>query len=312
VDEIEKLTHIRARYLIDMEDGNFNDIPSLVQARGLLTGYASFLNLDVDGLLGTFAEALQTRRLELLPPEPVENQKKKKKMAAVAAPERTGIKRFFTVDLIIGIVTIFGLLIFGIWSASRIMSSRKEASAAPPPISDVLMQNPTSESGARVTVTAQATDLVRNPESIGQLPTTSSALNNAVEGGSPTPPVPSLGTASMQVYIVPNQRVFLQVTAGKKVVFLGRTIPGNAYPFTSDDRIEVISGDAAALKIYYNQRDLGTLGLPGQTLRLIFSKDGISTPTAMVTTAPSATPMPTLTLRPTATIVPPTVTPLIP
>jgi hypothetical protein len=116
----------------------------------------------------------------------------------------------------------------------------------------------------------------------------------------------------MQVYIVPNQRVFLQVTTGKKVVFIGRTIPGNAYPFTSDERIEVVSGNAAALQIYYNQRDLGTLGLPGQPLRLVFSKDGITTPTLAITTLPTSTAMATLTLRPTSTPVPPTVTPLIP
>ncbi len=309
VDEIEKLTHIRARYLVDMEAGNFKDIPSLVQARGLLTGYASFLNLDVDGLLGLFAEALQKRRIELLPPVSAASKKKK---TVVSAPERTGLKRFLTMDFIIGSVTIVGLVLFGIWSASRIISSGKEENAAPPPISDVLMQNPTSETGNLATPSPESTEVMRNPESIGQVPTTDLNAAAVVEGGSPTPPVPDLGTASMQVYIVPNQRVFLQVTTGKKVAFLGRTVPGNAYPFTSDERIEVISGNAAALQIYYNQRDLGTLGLPGQTLRLIFSKDGISTPTVMATSVATSTRMPTLTLRPTATPVPPTVTPLIP
>jgi hypothetical protein len=116
----------------------------------------------------------------------------------------------------------------------------------------------------------------------------------------------------MQVYIVPNQRVFLQVITGKKTAFLGRTVPGNAYPFTSNERIEVICGNAAGVQVYYNQRDLGTLGLPGQPLRLIFNKDGVVTPTSAVTTAPTSTPLATLTLRPTATKAPPTVTPLIP
>jgi hypothetical protein len=116
----------------------------------------------------------------------------------------------------------------------------------------------------------------------------------------------------MQVYIVPNQRVFLQVITGKKTAFLGRTVPGNAYPFTSNERIEVICGNAAGVQIYYNQRDLGTLGLPGQPLRMIFSKDGIATPTSAVTAAPTNKPLATLTLQPTATRVPPTVTPLIP
>ncbi len=312
VEDIEKLTHIRSRYLIDMEAGNFNDIPSLVQARGLLNGYASFLNLDTDMLLGVFAEALQKRRIELLPPTPEPSTQKKTVKTKQPVKERTGIKRFLTVDFIIGSVTIIGLVVFGIWSASQVLSSRRDTSAKPPAIAEVLAQNPTTELRNQSTGTVEPTDVARNPEAIGQIPTSRLQEEGAAAGGSPTPPVPSLGKASMQVYIVPNQRVFLQVTSGKKVVFVGRTIPGNAYPFTSDERIEVVSGNAAALQIYYNQRDLGTLGLSGQPLRLVFSKDGITTPTLSITTLPTSTPMATLTLRPTSTPVPPTVTPLIP
>lgn len=313
VEDIEKLTHIRARYLVDMEAGNFNDIPSLVQARGLLNGYASFLNLDVDLLLGTFAEALQKRRVELIqssPEQPI--GKKPAPKIRETQKERTGLKRFLTVDFMIGSITIIGLLVFGIWSASRVMSSRRNTSARPPAIAEVLAQNPTTELKNQSTGTSEPTDVVRNPDTIGQLPTTRPGQEDVAFGGSPTPPVPSLGKASMQVYIVPNQRVFLQVTSGKKVVFIGRTVPGNAYPFTSDDRIEVVSGNAAALQIYYNQRDLGTLGLSGQPLRLVFSKDGITTPTPAITSLPTNTPMATLTLKPTSTPNPPTVTPLIP
>ncbi len=312
VNEIEKLTHIRSRYLIDMESGNFNDIPSLVQARGLLAGYTSFLNLDNDEMLGLFADALQKRRVELLPVEPEKVQKDKKKKRNTGGYERKGIFRFITVDFLIGSVTIIGLVGFGIIAANTVISSNKEIKEAPPPIAEVLLQVPTSDSFSPVTPEADLTQVVRNPESIGLYPTEGPVTDFILSDGSPTPPVPDLGDASMQVYIVPNQRVFLQVTIGKKVAFLGRTVPGNAYPFTSDERIEVVCGNAAALQIYYNQRDLGTLGLSGQALRLIFSKDGISTPTPLQPSLPSSTPLPTLTLRPSATTIPPTVTPLIP
>jgi hypothetical protein len=247
----------------------------------------------------------------MLPPDTGKKTSSKKTVSP--ASERSGIQRFFTVDLIIGGVVIVGLVGFGIWAAGKVMSSGKiNPNPTAPPISAVLLNNPIVAPAVELTTIVKSTELVRNPDLIGQVPT----ANNSVEGSSPvessTPPVPSLGNSAMQVYIVPNLRVFLQVTVGKKVVFSGRTIPGNAYPFTGDDRIEVVSGNAAALQIYYNQKDLGTLGLPGETLRLIFSKEGITTPTPAKTAAPSTTPLPTLTLMPTATQVPPTVTPLIP
>ena len=311
VEDIEKLTHIRSRYLTAMESGQFNDIPSLVQARGLLSGYSTYLNLDTDNLLSIFADALQKRRIEMLPPE--QEKTRIKKIAAVPASERTGFRRFFTVDLIIGSVVIVGLVGFGIWAAAQVMSSGELIPGSKaPPISSVLLNNPTIAPDTGVTTTLEPTGLVRNPDLIGQMPTSATSGEGASPNGSPTSPIPSLGDAVMQIYIVPNQRVFLQVTVGKKVVFSGRTIPGNAYPFTGDERIEVVSGNAAALQIYYNQRDLGTLGLPGETLRLIFSKEGITTPTPIKTAAPSATALPTLTLLPPPTLVPPTLTPLIP
>jgi cytoskeleton protein RodZ len=314
VDEIEKLTHIRARYLVDMESGNFNDIPSMVQARGLLNGYSSFLNLDTDSLLYMFADALQKRRVELLPslnpPEIKKAQKKKK--AAAQKPERTGIKRFLSLDFIFGSITIFTVVAVAIFAALQVTSNPTASVSKPPPISDVLRENPAANSALSPTPLQKSTEIAVNPDSIGLIPTARPNEDAAPADSTGTPPVPSLGNESMQVYIVPNQRVFLQVITGKKTVFLGRTVPGNAYPFTSNERIEVICGNAAGVQIYYNQRDLGTLGLPGQPLRLIFSKDGVLTPTAALTAAPSATPLPTLTLRPTATLAPPTVTPLIP
>jgi cytoskeletal protein RodZ len=314
VEEIEKLTHIRSRYLADMESGNFNNIPSMVQARGLLNGYSSFLNLDTDALLSLFADALQMRRLELIPSKSDVDTKKapKKKKAAAPKTERTGIRRFLTLDFIFGSLTIFGVVAIAIFAAIQVTSNPSSSESKPPPISDVLRDNPAANTTQIATPTIVTAVEARNPDSIGLMPTNKPNEDAAPADGTLTPAVPSLGNESMQVYIVPNQRVFLQVITGKKTVFLGRTVPGNAYPFTSNERIEVICGNAAGVQVYYNQRDLGTLGLPGQPLHLIFNKNGVVTPTSAVTAAPTSTPLATLTLRPTATKAPPTVTPLIP
>jgi cytoskeleton protein RodZ len=314
VDEIEKLTHIRARHLVDMESGNFNNIPSMVQARGLLSSYSSFLNLDTDSLLYIFADALQKRRMELMPSESDRDSKKsqKKKKPASQKPEHAGIRRFLTLDFIFGSLTITSVIIVAIFAVIQVTSNPASSASKPPPISDVLRDNPANNAAMTPTPIQKSTDIPVNPDSIGIMPTNRPNENAAPSDGTATPAVPSLGNESMQVYIVPNQRVFLQVITGNKTVFLGRTVPGNAYPFTSNERIEVICGNAAGVQIYYNQRDLGTLGLPGQSLRLIFSKDGIATPTSAITAAPTTTPLATLTLRPTATKAPPTVTPLIP
>ena len=59
LEDCESQTLIRSIYLSSMESGNFEQLPSLIQARGMLNNYASFLDLDVDTIMLKFATALQ-------------------------------------------------------------------------------------------------------------------------------------------------------------------------------------------------------------------------------------------------------------
>lgn len=67
LEEVERNTHVKAHYLIALENGAMDDLPSTVQTRGMLSNYATFLDLDVDTLLLRFADALQTRHRERNP-----------------------------------------------------------------------------------------------------------------------------------------------------------------------------------------------------------------------------------------------------
>jgi hypothetical protein len=96
-------------------------------------------------------------------------------------------------------------------------------------------------------------------------------------------------------------------------------IPGNAYEFSGSDAIELLTGNASALDIYFNQQKIGSIGGTGEVKSLIFTANqGYATPTAEFTSTPTITTNPTSTPRPTITstqlpVTPsPTVTPYIP
>ena len=74
------------------------------------------------------------------------------------------------------------------------------------------------------------------------------------------------------------------MTVDGKVSFNGLVTPGTAYPFSATKKIELLTGNAAAIEAYYNQNNLGTLGLQGQVVGLIFDQAGIQTPTPAFTT----------------------------
>ncbi len=123
----------------------------------------------------------------------------------------------------------------------------------------------------------------------------------------------------VQVYIIARQRAYLKVDVDGKTVFVGRTIPGNAYDFSGSSTVEILTGNAAALEIYYNLVPVGVIGDLGEVKSLVFSTSmGLITPTPgpTQTALPTQQPSPTSTPSVTPTLIPPTptpsVTPLIP
>ncbi|MCH8327996.1 MAG: DUF4115 domain-containing protein, partial [Candidatus Marinimicrobia bacterium] len=113
---------------------------------------------------------------------------------------------------------------------------------------------------------------------------------------------------NVQVNIVAVERTFLRVIVDGQVAFDGRTIPGNAYLYEAEESVEILAGNGAALRVIYNQRDLGLLGGFGQIASFVYTIDDIVVPTAIIPATPTNTafvsPTPSLTATPTATGLP--------
>ncbi len=275
LEDVAQQIHLRPRALQALERGEFHALPSPVQTRGMLSSYAQFLGLDTEALLLRFAEGLQRQHQE--------------RLAAAKAGQRDRTRppvrrwpAFLTLDLIGGAVLIFALIAAVIWGAGRVSRWNQTAArtATLPSVSEILLHTPPVSAG-------QAT---APPE--GQIAATESMA---------TPPVIAPVEGKIQVVIVALQRAWVRVSVDGRVVLEGRVSPGQAYPFGGEERIEVLTGNGAALQIFYNQRDLGTAGSLGEVVNWIFTAEGRITPTPTVTPTPTASPSPTITPRPSPT-----------
>lgn len=335
--EVEQYTRLRQHYVQAMEDGRIDRLPSPVQGRGMLSNYASFLNLDEDKLMLRFAEGLMARRLEKIPaPEPQSLFNSKKRPARQAPFWR----RFLTPDLLFGVIVAGIILFFSLWTAAQINNLRTtEKQPTPPDVAAVLLTPlaGTSVTGTPGTTTPKAPTVVSGETTIGTesqtavppgqaligetvtaLPRTMEAGASQSNNGTPLPPgvtatIPPINKDPLQVYIIARQRAWLRIIADDKIKFLGRTVPGNAYAFSAVKRLELLTGDASAIQVYFNQNDLGTLGTQSQVVGLVFVPQGIFTPTAAFTPTSTATKPATATSMPTITpLASPTITPYIP
>lgn len=274
-DEVERNTRVKAHYLDALERGALDELPSTVQTRGMLSNYATFLDLDMDALLLRFADALQARHRERNPQKPA------RKPGQPIVPNMPPVRTFLAGDMIFGVGMAILLVGFAIWGVSRVMAiqSQREVKPTAPSISDVLLASPDPSSFT-------ATPTFLPVESFPGEPTVTVEI--------PTQNV----NAEVQLNLVAVERTYMRVVVDGEVAFDGRVVPGNAYPFEAENQIEVLVGSGAAIRTVYNGRDLGLMGTFGQVVNNIYSGTEIITPTA----APSATP--TITLTPTHTAVP--------
>jgi hypothetical protein len=123
--------------------------------------------------------------------------------------------------------------------------------------------------------------------------TTVPTVTEVLAAGTPTP---GAATGAIQIMVVAKQRAWMRVIVDGETVFQGRVIPDSAYPFAGNERIELLTGNGAALQVFFNQQDLGLLGLYSEVVERIFTVQGVQTPTPAVpptaTTAPTQTPTP--------------------
>ncbi len=301
--DVERHTHVRQRYLAALEEGKIEDLPSPVQGRGMLSNYAGFLEMDVDALLLKFAEALQSRRIEYIKPAA-----SKKRPTTPRRPTRApSWRRLITPDLLVGSALILVLVGFAVWTASQVTAmQQKNAEPTPPSLAQVLLQTGSPVPQVSVSPTLPPNVGTRAPETGGVVAPLVSSTPEA------TITLPAGNFGPIQVQVIAKMQTYLRVTVDGKVQFDGRAIPGNAYSYGGTNRIEMLIGNAGALQIFYNQRDLGSLGFVGQVLSLIFSKDGVVTPTPLYPPTSTRTQAPTSTLRPSPTLPTATITPFIP
>ncbi len=286
LEEVERNTRVKTHYLEALEEGDMERLPSAVQTRGMLSNYASFLDLDVDAILLRFADALQARHREKNPQRPG------RKAGQPIFASLPALGNFIAGDLIFGIGMAVLLVGFVIWGINRVLVLQSLQAVEPtaPSISDVLLSTP-------------------DPSQFTATPTLL-PVEAFAEEATATIIIPTINAnVRVQVNLVAVERTYLRVIADGKIVFEGRVIAGNAYLFEAEEQIEVLTGSGGAIRLVYNGRDMGLMGGFGQIVHNIYRANEIITPTPLPTPSPTVTAPPSPTLRPTNTPTP-TNTPL--
>ena len=169
------------------------------------------------------------------------------------------------------------------WAAIRVFALRSEEQPAPtaPSIAAVLL------------ATSTATQPVSPAPVTPTIPVPAPAEAQPTEGATQAALPPPASGVSVQVYVTVRQRAWMRVIVDGEIEFEGRVVPGSAYQFTGEDKVEILTGNGAALQVFYNQNDLGLLGLLSEVVHQVYTLQGVQTPTPTITMTPTVTGRPT-------------------
>lgn len=281
LDEVEVNSHVRKHYLESIEAGEFEDLPSTVQARGMLINYARLLDLDLDEILLLYTDGLQAQRIER---QPVINGKSKSNKSIKGI---SNLQRYISIDLVFGGGLIILLIIFAFWATGNVINIYKVPAldATSRSISDIILTPIQTQTSSQI-------DLIQPSLLLTSTPVMDLTL---------IAPIPGDGSGRVQVYVIVLQSAWMRVTVDGKVAFEGRVEPGSAYPYNGINEIEILTGNGSALQIVYNQTDMGVMGVFGEVVDRIYTPDSVLNPTATITLTPSITPTTTRTPRRTST-----------
>lgn len=286
VEEVERHTHLRAVFVKALEEGAFDKLPSTVQTRGMISNYASFLDLNVDAVLLRYADALQARRREKYAETP------RDQIQTQVKPSIPVLRTFIAGDVLFGVLMVAALVGLAVWGVGRIVSLQEEqAQPTAPSIVEVLGDNPLPTASPELTFVA-----VDDPALATFEPDTDVLA---------TPEVPiTASNANVVVNLFALERVFVRISVDGEMVFEGRMLPRESKLFEAENQVVILTGDGSALRITYNGADLGLMGGPGEVISRVYLITGVATPTATIPPTATNTPLTTPTFTPTATSTP--------
>lgn len=300
IEDVERKTRIRAKFLQALEAGDLEALPTSVQARGFLRNYARYVGLDPDEVIAELEYALelqnQSRLVALMrrapgfrrksgpaasspvddePAEGDENYVKPQHRSLVGTPVSPNpqyqvrqlplywrIRRMLTPDVLILSTIVITILGGFLWAAMQ-LSAMLLAGTQPDATPEII--GPTATPTATLTPFANITF-------------------------TPTLPPPLENFTEVQLDIIMEQSALVIVVVDGDEVFRGIARQGDELSFTGQQQIELSTGNAAGVRVILNRTDFGVLGNFGQVVTRVFLPIGMVTPTPTIDPIGTAAP----------------------
>ncbi len=237
--EVENETKIRRKYILAMENEEFDVLPGKAYVKGFIRNYARFLGADGDALVREYDD------LYYQPESPPENPpvQEKTKPASLEKPSKSRLGLFVIVAVLLAGFMFYWLGTSAIGPADDLSRNGQE-------------QNLPGDNGA-----------IGEQEPAGQ------------EQEPVTPgPDPAQRGVNVELHVTVKD-CWMQVVVDNSKAFEGLVGPGITKEFRGNDSVWLKLGDAGAVRVVVNGNEYGFLGELGEVVTKTFeaAEDGGNT-----------------------------------
>ncbi len=268
-------TKIRAKYLAALEDEEYDVIPGKVYVKGFLKNYANFLGLDSEELMleykskmapSTASENRVARR--------VTEQKKYKGANSFIRKRHTAKWQKWLATGILAVAAVTTLVVFnGEWkshfSPGGSQPQNQSETKGNQPDANKNNQNNQNNKAA-----SQKPDNQAPGGSTGAVvyqPPQDANPNDANTVGTDTGNV--VNPNGVQVVLkTKDQNCWVKVIVDNQPIFTGTMVPGESKTFDGKEQVNLVLGNAGAVDVTLNGKELGALGPVGTVIKKEFTK----------------------------------------
>lgn len=239
LDEAERATKIRKRYLVGLEEDDYTVLPDAVYAQGFLKTYANFLGLDGSELsqeLRTRRKPRRERGLNYAPPRESDFERPILNPGGVSGAEKRKISRATLVTVAVAALVIAALIGALYYVGLNVRASAPDETPTRAPAG-----------GEEGSPDEQRADDER------------AAVGRQVSNEAP------LDTLRVGVS-VEGSPAWIRVRSDSDVVFEQVAQPGYSETFEARRVVGIEAGNAGAVSVEVNGQFVGPLGEPGQVL----------------------------------------------
>ena len=274
VKDVEQGTSIRALYIEAIEQGNWETLPGDVYTKGFIRNIATFLKLDGDACVSEYVSdtaAMLPDTGEVggaetaatggdVPPRPstddfTKHLEKKRR-------NQTMLMAVMLLIVVAGAGYLLATMDNG-KQASKVRPNEGTVVTTEKKPSSTVVDKPAAENNKPAEQTKPAEKQPQQPPK-----------NPPADNGNKQPTANTATKSNVELTATFNDRCWMKVVADGAVVYEGTVEKGKTMSWKGSERIAITAGNAGALNITHNGKNVGQAGAYGEVVNRTFTKDG--------------------------------------